>query len=1054
MDDSEEDPDLLNEETFDCAEIGDWENEHNQFVQNFHKVSEESPTADELPKFWNNPGGLSFLWQTDDIGCGVTADDGGEKVVDVEETLQKLVLDETFEDPAILDISRKVSYQQLNEDSFQHLRNAPAYPTAPTDIFDRTRDIWSIDGSYETGYGSGKTSTASDCNMKSKNVIDILRSFNVYPPPAVKTVSISPEASTESYFSRKVASESQTREVGTELFSKASQSSGNLRNFIPVSQHKLYPNPVFSSGNRVCQSQAVQNSLSSHNGIHANHLRANPFSLDILKGQFPTDANVFPTLPAMQSVFNNIHPSKWDFSQIHGLALVRNQCILQQNPPVVSPVSSSQHNPLMSSSSVRGLMLPNVQPNNFPLSSYFSRFPVQPTNVESKQSVSLSSTIIPCSKQPTGFVASLEEVSTDKESDPNCGGWMTDYEAIGVLLIQLRPLMVSNPYVQDYYFASQWLRRMNAIQSKHISKVKINTTTSPATVQLPIPIPLESLSDSNSPYQVTLKHKLVIPFRAVNRHPSIDQNIDENCDSLEKKSVRSETPTSESSNALGRPTRSNVHRPRVVAELSLASAISSTAETTYPVIQIHNETLNTKVDDGDYISSLSESSNVKANRRRLLILAQIERMFSILLILDEVSLSLKRVVVQNDARSRLLDYQQELINQLISELFQSSSLASETTSKEFFKSVVENGLFSLPDSFFSIHKGMRLWCLTLHHLPTKIQINYLSKFIHDFLRLRQLWPTTINEAASIFYPHLREIIYQLKHINEFLKLCFPEALKMNYDSQLIIPITDNLKSLLSCKLGLSLIFCLLDACARASNPTDPSDFIQFGAYFSYANSFIDRTCINNTTNECDYVMESFPHLASILLLYIKPSKYGLLTNDHLNIFCDLATKTIKTSSNDITKYTTITTTTTDNNNNSMDANQQLSTGIIDSATAIHASVSSLSISSLTQCCTTVSNSHNSTVNSHHHATQQQHLTMDNSVQTTDSQNSENVLSNIAKNSDDLSVSVVVEFSKQEKEENAEICFVLKEPSFIDHSNTEQLNGSCVVNTVVFSFGLL
>ncbi|VDP51790.1 unnamed protein product, partial [Schistosoma margrebowiei] len=205
----------------------DWENEHDQFVQNFHKVSEESPAADELPKFWNDTGGLSFLWQTDDLGCGVTVDDGGEK---------------------------------LNEDSFQHLRNAPAYPTAPTDIFDRTRDIWSIDGSHEIGYGSGKTSTASDCNMKSKNVIDILRSLNVYPPPSVKTVSIPPEASTENYLSRKVATESQTREVGTELFSKASQSSRNLQNIVPVSQHKLYPSPVFSSG----QSQAVQNSLSVH----------------------------------------------------------------------------------------------------------------------------------------------------------------------------------------------------------------------------------------------------------------------------------------------------------------------------------------------------------------------------------------------------------------------------------------------------------------------------------------------------------------------------------------------------------------------------------------------------------------------------------------------------------------------------------------------------------------------------------------------------------------------------------------------------------------------
>ncbi|VDP08795.1 unnamed protein product [Schistosoma margrebowiei] len=57
--------------------------------------------------------------------------------------------------------------------------------------------------------------------------------------------------------------------------------------------------------------------LRNQNGIHANHLRANPFSLDILRGQFPTDANVFSTLPAMQSVFKNLHPPKLDYSQIH-----------------------------------------------------------------------------------------------------------------------------------------------------------------------------------------------------------------------------------------------------------------------------------------------------------------------------------------------------------------------------------------------------------------------------------------------------------------------------------------------------------------------------------------------------------------------------------------------------------------------------------------------------------------------------------------------------------------------------------------------------------------
>ncbi|CAH8591232.1 unnamed protein product [Schistosoma turkestanicum] len=750
MDDSGEDPDLLNEETFDCAEIGDWENEHDQFVQNLQENLEISPSADELPKFWKDPSSLSFLWQADDIGCGVIVDDGSERVVDVEETLQKLVLDETFEDPAILDVSRKTSYQQLNENSFQHLRDTPAYPTVPTNIFDGTRDIWSIDGNYEARNESSKTSIASDCNVKSKNVIDILRSLNVYPPSSANSVSTPLRASAQDYLSCKLNTGSQSKEDGTELYSKTQSS--DLRNIMQVNQHKVYPGPLSSSENRVCQSKTIPDSLSVHNGMHNNHLRVNPVSLDILKGQLPTSVNAFHTLPEVQSVFRNLHPSRWDCSQIHGSALIRNQYI-QQNQSVVSPVSSNQRYPLISSPGIRGVVLPNVQPSNLPPLSHLLRFPVQPTNIESKQSFNRLSPIVQCSKQPTGFVSSLDEVPKNKESDVNCGSWMSDYEAIGVLLIQLRPLMVSNPYVQDYYFASQWLRRMNAIQAKQTANIQVNTNTSPATVQLPIPIPLESLSDSNSLYHTTLKHKLVIPLRAVNRNFSLDHTPDENCDSLEQTVESLDTTNSESSNALGRPTRSNVHRPRVVAELSLLTAIASAPEQTSPVKtpnkSLVNEQVNNSVDDP--FSSGSQSTSVRWYRARLLLLSQIERMFSILLILDEVSLSLKKVVVQNDARARLLDYQQELINQLISELLRSplssSSTTNETSKNKIFESIVENGHFSLPDHLFSIRKGMRLWCLALHYLPTKIQTNYLSTFMRDFIRLRQLWPTTMNEVT-------------------------------------------------------------------------------------------------------------------------------------------------------------------------------------------------------------------------------------------------------------------------------------------------------------------
>ncbi|KAK4467506.1 hypothetical protein MN116_008943 [Schistosoma mekongi] len=169
--------------------------------------------------------------------------------------------------------------------------------------------------------------------------------------------------------------------------------------------------------------------------------------------------------------------------------------------------------------------------------------------------------------------------------------------------------------------------------------------------------------------------------------------------------------------------------------------------------------------------------------------------------------------------------------------------------------------------------------------------------------------------------------------------------------------------------------------------------LEFGAYFSYANSFIDRNSTsNNSTNDYDYVMEPFPHLASILMLYIKPSKYHLLTDEHLNIFCELAAKVVNMPNNDTIKSTTTT------NSNNINPSSPLSNSGIESSTPFHVPVS------LTQCSVTM-NGNNSNNNfccpilSSHYTEAQT---------TISSQNSVNVLSNIVKNSDELSsVSVVV-----------------------------------------------
>ncbi|KAF8561921.1 hypothetical protein P879_07843 [Paragonimus westermani] len=82
------------------------------------------------------------------------------------------------------------------------------------------------------------------------------------------------------------------------------------------------------------------------------------------------------------------------------------------------------------------------------------------------------------------------------------------------------------------------------------------------------------------------------------------------------------------------------------------------------------------------------------------------------------------------------------------------------------------------------------------------------------------------------------------------------------------------------QLGLSLVFCLLDACARLSKPDDPSNFIRYGAFFGY---------LIGTQPEADQVqpLESFPHLASIIPVYINPEHHAPLSSTHLDKLCQL-----------------------------------------------------------------------------------------------------------------------------------------------------------------------
>ncbi|VDN30033.1 unnamed protein product, partial [Dibothriocephalus latus] len=89
--------DELNNETFGEAELGDWEVEHEKFVAQFQE-EDDPPNACEIPRFWESEN-LSEFWATDDVEVSQSFDG-----LNLEENLERLVCDEEFDDPAILDV--------------------------------------------------------------------------------------------------------------------------------------------------------------------------------------------------------------------------------------------------------------------------------------------------------------------------------------------------------------------------------------------------------------------------------------------------------------------------------------------------------------------------------------------------------------------------------------------------------------------------------------------------------------------------------------------------------------------------------------------------------------------------------------------------------------------------------------------------------------------------------------------------------------------------------------------------------------------------------------
>lgn len=101
--------------------------------------------------------------------------------------MQKLVSeDDAFEDPAILDISKKVSHHKLSGSALDKLLGAPAFPAAPVSLFGTSGDIWSSE--TISSQPSSRSQQKFPSQTTSINLMDLLQqiaqnkgSFNQTP---------------------------------------------------------------------------------------------------------------------------------------------------------------------------------------------------------------------------------------------------------------------------------------------------------------------------------------------------------------------------------------------------------------------------------------------------------------------------------------------------------------------------------------------------------------------------------------------------------------------------------------------------------------------------------------------------------------------------------------------------------------------------------------------------------------------------------------------------------------------------------------------------------
>ncbi|VEL19949.1 unnamed protein product [Protopolystoma xenopodis] len=447
-----------------------------------------SPKADELPRFWEDGGDLSFLWRTETI-----PDPNSSKDADCKEsleTIRRLVSEEdSYEDPAIIDVSKRANYFPFNASSNHQV---PAFTYAPEAVFDSSKDIW--------GCHKGQNFEEISLNMCNQTFSSRHETQDSSPPI---------ESSNGSDLLKKFLIQLKLGSAKTLPTPTSNISTSSMKESLERSNHRFIPHE-FKTRDTISLNKSLNGVTSHRMDIPFSQPEFIPYTIKV----------------HLWIIYDQISRSDHSSFSLHSRSF-DTQSTTSKNLPQNPPCSNNQ--------------------------------------MQIKQRTSTFDSI--GYKAQTGDLGqNFEEFESEEfDFDPERDCWMTDNERNWVLKVQLSPLIAVNPYMQDYYFAVQWLRNLSTRRNQLLSMGQYPRDLQSPIFQLPSPLSIESLLEPNHPHHLAIRHRL-----AISGYLNSDTSSH-----LPLESLRSSTTGSEvDKNSLGKPTKSSVHTPRQVAELSVANALS------------------------------------------------------------------------------------------------------------------------------------------------------------------------------------------------------------------------------------------------------------------------------------------------------------------------------------------------------------------------------------------------------------------------------------------------------------------------------------------------